>query len=99
MTEPTNETTHDEPQLVVADEVDVEEAQSGDVSADAESPAVLDAILGATDAESPDEADVDEPSPETPREKYARLLREGVKPSRLIATTDNRGALIDVQVQ
>lgn len=99
MTDETNETFDDEVLLVAADEADVEEAESGDVSADAESDVVGDAILGATDAESPDEDAVVEASAETPYEKYARLLAEGVKRSRLVATTNNRGELIDVKVE
>lgn len=80
-------------------EVDEVEAEPTDVSADADIPAVPDSILGATDAETPEPEPVEEVSAETPQEKYARLLAEGVKPSRITVITNTRGQIIEAQVQ
>lgn len=70
--------------------VDSVSVRTDDASAD-------EPILGPTPAEVPDDV-VPEVSAETPREKYARLLSEGCKPAQLIATTDAKGQLVDVQL-
>lgn len=98
MTDETNETVDGEPFISSAGD-DSAEAESSDVPAAADVSGVLGSIPGATPAETPDDEPAEEVSAETPTEKYARLVGEGIKPSRLIVISDSTGAPVDVRVQ
>lgn len=71
-------------------DADAVEVSSGDSAPD-------ESILGATPAETPDVA-VEEPSTETPQDKYARLISEGYKPAQIEVVTGKGGTAVEVRL-